>query len=180
MNPKDDLEVDAQIQNEQKKEDKNYESKKGFVYHHRQNNMLSFLGDLKTLRTERDPFKAAYDNAMKEFNELNCLLLEARDKNKSEIEASEDNLRVLAKDEYRETGSKKLPGGMGIRIMKRLIYDKDEALDWAKLHNLAIALDKKKFETMVKVSSKGDGLDFVKISNEIIATIPTEIKLGEQ
>ncbi len=145
----------------------------------RQKTMLSFLKDLKTFRTKKEQLKEAYENAMNEFKDLNALLLESIDKNKTQMEASEESLRILALDEFKETGSKQLTGGIGIRILKKLEYDNCTALGWAIAHGLALQLNKREFEIMAKTGNITD-LNFVKIKEEPQATLPKEIKLEEK
>ena len=79
---------------------------------------------------------------------------------------------TASKDEYKETGDKKLLGGIGIRVSKKIDYDPAEALKFAKEKNMFLQLDKKAFE---KVAG-GLGLDFVKSKDIETVTYPKEIK----
>lgn len=90
---------------------------------------------------------------------------------KSDRENIEAELRETAVTKYLETGLKRF-GQLGIRITTKYDYDDSEALEWAKKHELCLALDKTAFKKQLKVQP----LDFVKSSEVPTATIPTEIK----
>ncbi len=154
------------------------ESKKGFVYYKRQETMLTSLKDLKTLRVKKEQFKEAYEHAMKEFNDINELLLTNMVTNRDRLNAAEEALRVLALDEFKETGNKKQVGGIGIRIMTKLEYDVKEAHTWAMDHKMALKLDVKTFENFVKAEPLC--IPFVEIKEVPQATLPKEIKLEEE
>jgi len=88
------------------------------------------------------------------------------------IEELEQDIRDEAIVMYNKTGEKKF-GQIGIRMMTKYDYDEFKALDWAKEHNLCLALDKSAFKKQLKVSP----LEFVDVSEIPTATIPTEIKI---
>ncbi len=85
----------------------------------------------------------------------------------------EATLRDLTLQAYAETGNKAPAEGVGIRERVVLTYDGKVAFDWAKSHKMALQLDKRAFEKIVKA----DTPDFVKVSTEAIATIATELKV---
>ena len=68
---------------------------------------------------------------------------------------------------------KKFYGGFGIQEKKKIEYDPEVALRWAKDKNMFITLDVKSFEK----AAEGMKLDFVKIDKEPSITVPKEIKL---
>ena len=88
-----------------------------------------------------------------------------------ECQEAEDKLRELTLQAFVNTGNKTPAPGVGIRVMKRLVYDDKEALDWAVEHSIALVLNKKAFEKIAQAS----GLDFVTITDEPAATIATEL-----
>ncbi len=94
--------------------------------------------------------------------------IEVLEGEKSDLEFS---IKEKALEKYYEAGEKKI-GQIGIRIMKDLIYDEDEAFRWAKEHELCLNLHKKDFERLAKTQD----LKFVEIKERPIATIPTKIK----
>ena len=60
-------------------------------------------------------------------------------------------IRSLAVEEYNKTGSKSPAPGIGIRVTKRLEYDEDVALEWARTNAPVLvveSLDKKGFEKL--------------------------------
>ncbi len=65
---------------------------------------------------------------------------------------AEADLREAALAEYRETGNARPIAGVQVKIFLELAYDPKEALKWAKEHFLAIALDRKEFESIAKSS----------------------------
>lgn len=56
--------------------------------------------------------------------------------------------------------SKTVAPGLSVRVNTSLKYDPDSALEWATTHKLALALDRKAFETFAKANPAG--FDFVK------------------
>lgn len=100
------------------------------------------------------------------FDDITCLKLS--------LGEAEKIVKDMAIEEFKKTNNKKLPGGMGIRIMRTIGYNEDVALIWAKNHKLALDLNKKEFE---KIAGAID-IDFVYFENKTIATIPREIKIG--
>ena len=81
------------------------------------------------------------------------------------------DVKDLAEKEFKETGVKKLFGGIGIRELTKMEYDSDEALKWAKSHSLCLKLDDKSFKQIAKTQE----IDFVKTTKEVIVTFPKEI-----
>ena len=78
------------------------------------------------------------------------------------------------KSKFEEDNSvKKFYGGFGIQEKKKIEYDLEVALRWAKDKDMFITLDVKSFEK----AAEGMKLDFVKIDKEPSVTVPKEIKL---
>ena len=100
------------------------------------------------------------------------LLIETANKNQTVLDA-EVKLRELTLKAYAETGDKYPAIGVGIRKVLVIDYDKKLALDWAKSHDMALMLDKKAFEKIVKA----DTPDFVKITTEAQATISANLTI---
>ncbi|MCP3684421.1 MAG: hypothetical protein GY861_17215 [bacterium] len=110
---------------------------------------------------------------MEKFQEDNKPLFEEIAKTQEALEEVEMKVKELALAEYKETGEKKLHGGIGIRIMQKLDYEEEKAFEWAKAHKICLKLDAKTFEKLAKV----EDIDFVKKFEVPSATIPT--KLGD-
>lgn len=105
-----------------------------------------------------------------EFKKENHLFFEEYEINRDRLNSAEENVRILAIERYKETNNKILYKNIGIRIMTKLEYSQELALEWAKQHNLALELDKKSFEKIAKMDNTD--IDFVKINKEPQATIP--------
>lgn len=105
-------------------------------------------------------------------------LLHQIDEAKIDAREAEDALRAAALAQYEATGKKTLGHGVGVRVQKRLVYDKDAALRWAYANRKALALDTKAFEQI----AKGEDLDFVEVVEEATVTLPRDaVKLlGER
>lgn len=113
------------------------------------------------LREKRQSFEEQNNKLIIDINELNAELLE-----------EQDGFKLLAEEEYQNTGQKKLLGGLGIRVGTYLTYDSKAALDWAHEHKLCLALDKKEFENIAKTQD----IDLVEKHEKITVTFPKEIK----
>ncbi|KKK92581.1 hypothetical protein LCGC14_2701490 [marine sediment metagenome] len=87
---------------------------------------------------------------------------------------AEDALREMAVAIYKKTDDKKVAPGVGIRVVTKLEYDPNVALDWGIAHHgIALKLDAKAFETVVKATP--NIVDFVTITDKATATIATEL-----
>lgn len=89
--------------------------------------------------------------------------------------AAEEALRAGALEAFTATGSKKPAPGVGVRTVTRLVYAPDDALNWAKEHNLALQLDTKAFEKIAKAAP----LPFVTTSEESQATLSPNLDIAE-
>lgn len=130
----------------------------------------------------------AYKQTKEDLNEMEQKLKDERQKfedSLSELKESiychkqsliflEENIEEEALKEFKETGKKKLLGGIGIQERKKLVYDEDKAFKWAKETGTCLQLDKKKFE---KVGL--EMTDFVKEEEKTIVTFPKVIKLED-
>ena len=111
-----------------------------------------------------------------EFEKANEDLIGVINLFQEKITESEEEIRKEALVQYEKTGEKKLDFGVGIRIMKRLNYDPKQAFSWAREHSLALTLDKRAFEKI----AKADNIEFVELTEEVMATIPKEINLEDE
>jgi len=131
---------------------------------------------LKATRTNLDDLKVELAEKKQEFEEQNSELIEKIEKTTLDLNGCIDQVKVSAMEEFRETGEKKLLGGIGIRILTSLKYDEQAAIDWADAKMpvaLKTILDKKQFETYAKSTD----LDFVKKVESICVTIPKVIEI---
>ena len=122
---------------------------------------VELLKIVKTsLAIKRDEFEKANEELISSIKALGEKLL-----------FEETNIRFLAKKEYLETGSKKLLGGLGVRVSQSLIYADVDAFNWSKRHDLFLQLDKKAFEKY----AQSQELAFVNKEERVIVTIPKTI-----
>lgn len=129
--------------------------------------------DIVSLQTGR----ATLAQRREQFEAENKMLHEGIDILENRIAESKDRIRVEALAEYKRTGKKKLPHGLGVRVGKSLQYDKADALHWARSSGLALVLDIKAFEKIAAVTD----LDFVAATEEVTVTFPTDLgKLLEE
>ncbi len=132
---------------------------------------------LKGLREELEKLNARKKTAYEKYMADNNDIFSELEKLAGQLTQAETEIKELALNEYSETGEKKLKFGVGIRIMKQLLYEEAEALAWAKEHSMALSLDKKAFDKI----ARADKMDFVQIKEVPQATLPFVIKLdGEQ
>ena len=92
------------------------------------------------------------------------------------VEKEETMLRELTLEAYKLTGNKQPVPGVGIRETTKLEYDPKVALNWGiEHHGIALKLDTKAFETVVKATPSI--VDFVTSRTEVTATIAKELEV---
>jgi len=91
----------------------------------------------------------------------------------AEIENLKNTIGPLAIAEFKETGHKKMWGGVGVRETTSVNWDHDKALAFAKEKDMFLILDDATF----KKAAPTLGLDFVTVTTEPRATFPKEFKL---
>ena len=109
-----------------------------------------------------------------EFEESIKDLRESITDHQAHLSGLKEDIKIEALQEFEESGKKKLFGGIGIQERKSLLYDVEQAFDWAKETGVCLLLDKKKFE---KVGL--EMTDFVTEDVSLTVTFPKEIKLEE-
>ena len=115
----------------------------------------------------------ALQSARAMWEVANHSLFEGFELAKIQCGESEQLLRELTLQAYAETGDKAPVIGVGIREVTKLDYDKPTAFKWATEHVMALKLDTTAFEKIVKASP----LDFVRIYQEPLATIATQLEV---
>jgi alkanesulfonate monooxygenase SsuD/methylene tetrahydromethanopterin reductase-like flavin-dependent oxidoreductase (luciferase family) len=94
--------------------------------------------------------RALWDAARKAFDEEHAeLLAEIGERNQHLVDAEFD-LRASALTVFSATEDKHPTPGVSIRVTTRVVYDRDEALAWAKAKGVALTLDAKAFEGLAK------------------------------
>jgi hypothetical protein len=109
-----------------------------------------------------------------EFETTHADLIKTVKESADIVSVAETQLREATIKAYNETGNKQPVAGVGIRETTSIDYNKDEALKWAKSHDMALSLDTKAFEKIVKVSPP----EFVKVTTVPQATISTDLSFA--
>jgi len=89
-----------------------------------------------------------------------------------EIRQHKEILTMDAKEDYLVDGIKQRIGGIGIRVLKDIVYDEIEAFNWAKEHQLCLKLDKTAFKNIAKIQD----IEFVGFKEKISVAFPKIIK----
>jgi len=116
--------------------------------------------------------KESKAEAVTRWEKENAGFLEKVKQSTYTVDIEEDELRQLTIKAYEETGNKAPVPGVGIREVTKLDYEQPEALHWAIEHTMALSLDKKAFEKIVKASP----LPFVTITHPVEATIAQNLE----
>jgi hypothetical protein len=133
--------------------------------------MSELLGWLASARRSHTEAQAAVDAAAEAWKRDNAELLDTAYAALEFVRFLEQQVRDLTLRRYAETGSKKPAPCVGVRIMKRIDYDADAALDWAKAHQVALSLDRKVFEKVAPVACP----ELVTITEDPLATIAADL-----
>ncbi len=135
-------------------------------------NLISLKANQIHLEKLRETYQKEFDS----FTTKNAALLASIEVVSSKQEEIKEEVRIKAIEEFEKTGNKKLLGGIGIRILSKLVYSESDAMNWAD-ENMPIAikrvLDKKQFEAFAKSSE----LDFVESEEKTVVTFPKEITI---
>ena len=138
------------------------------------------LLQLHELRIKEAAFKEKHNVFMDDIKKANVEFFEKYEIIKQQLAETDSKIRESALEIYRATGEKKLVGGLGIRVLKKLEYDLKIALKWAKDSKQCLTLDKKAFEKVAKATTlEYDDAEFVTFIERATATIPTKINLDE-
>ncbi len=135
--------------------------------------MKEKLLKLKEFRKMHLKFGADYAEKLTEFRDTNKKLLESIENAGQTVEELETSIRDETIDIYNKTGEKKQEFGLGIRVLTKLEYSQITAFEWAKEHDMALALNKKVFEKLAKTTD----IKFVVKTEVPSATIPTKIEV---
>jgi len=133
------------------------------------------LKALKLLRENDIGYNKVLKGLQESFAEKHKDMITSMAENLEAISKLEESIKTKALDEYAadESKNKKLPFGVGIRVMKEVLFDDDLAMGWAKQTGLCLKLDVSGFKKIAKAQD----IDFVTIKDKPSATIPTEIKI---
>ncbi len=120
---------------------------------------------VETLAVERDAWEI-------EHAELICRAKTARET----AAHLEEQIRAATVEVFQITGDLKPAPGLGIRLVKRLVYDPGGALLWSiQNEQRFLALDKKAFDKYAIEPKNAVRLGFVQVRQEATATIATDL-----
>lgn len=138
---------------------------------------IELLGKYNEAKAKLEHLKGEMQRRQDAFSEANEMLI--GDINAYSTTLSELKIRVEAeaKEEYKETGSKALTGGVGIRVSKNYDYIDEEAIKWIKEHHHEDALldqrvRKTPFKKMVDLNAAN--MPFVKVEEKVSVTFPSK------
>lgn len=109
--------------------------------------------------------------AYEQWRAANQPLLDSLECQERLLVTAEMALRNQAVAAWQVGGKGALVPGVGIRVMSRLEYSPQEALQWARAHELALALDVKMFERIAKSAD----IEFVRKRDVAQATIAQDL-----
>lgn len=133
--------------------------------------LLDQVRRVAVLRQEADRFSDALAQRRHGFETANAGLINVARTTKEKLAEEELRLRDMTVAEFKATGEKKPAPGVSIRQTVDLIYQEDQAFDWAKKMQMALKLDRKQFDAIAKASE----LDFVQKVDTAAATIATDL-----
>ncbi len=131
------------------------------------------ISRVRELRLSVSIMKDMIDERMTRWEEENRELMDAIEAERIRLREEEEKLRAATLEAYQETGNKKPAAGVGIRIIKEMAFDEDEAIQWAIRANAmrCLSLQKANFKKV----AEGLELGFVEILEVPHATIAKEL-----
>lgn len=130
--------------------------------------MVAVVADLRVIVARQT---AALNESRRAWDDAHAQEIDRIKATTQALSEAESALRAAAVAAYQETGSKAPAPGVGIRVLTKLAYHPDDALRWAKEHDIALALDKAAFEKIAKAAPP----DFVRTVESAQATIATDL-----
>ena len=110
-----------------------------------------FLERLHRARLTLASVDAEVARSKEGYEAENAPLFQKRELAQIEVMEADEGVRKQAIRILQETGDKNPMPGVTIKLMPQpLDYDETDALGWAKKHDMALALDKKRFEALVR------------------------------
>lgn len=131
------------------------------------------IRNVANLRQKQAEIKTLRDNLYEEFEKDHIGIFEALADNTLKLSQAEDALRAEALGEYNTTGNKAPGPGITVKIFDKLEYPEREALDWAVEHKIALRLDSKIFNQIMKELNFKP--EFLTIIHEPQAQIATDL-----
>lgn len=105
---------------------------------------------VQSLRLAYQQLRERRDEVYERFEAEHRALFDELERAFTQLEAESSRLREMALAAYAATGSKQPTMGVGIRVVTKVLYDDQQALDWALEHRMALALDRRAFERIAR------------------------------
>lgn len=137
--------------------------------------LTDLMRQLAEARGRADQCMSVYMAAFEAWKDEHAPLIQAATDAKCEVADLESRVRLAAVAEFERTGSKKLAHGVGIRVTRKLDYDPGRAFEWAKDHHMALQLDRREFENLMKATVQRPA--WVHELEVPTATLPTAIDI---
>ena len=115
--------------------------------------------------------KDELDQRRHQFAEQNARLIAEVSNLIGAVSQAEDSFRLMALAAFSATGNKRPCRGVEVKMYSEPRYDPAEALEWAKEHGMALALDLKKFGPIAKAGA----VPCVRFEQVYKATIATDL-----
>jgi hypothetical protein len=137
-------------------------------------NLKENVANYASLRARLESKKEIVSQYKKEYEEKTADIVDTIKDLENQLASSFSLIETDIKAEFEKDKTvKKFYGGFGVQEKKKITYDFDTALQWAKEKNMFVTLDVSSFEKAVE----GMKLDFVTIDKVPQVTKPKEIKL---
>ena len=136
--------------------------------------------DLIQLKDKREFLQKSAEvmkKAREEFEERNAGLIHQINDVKIEEQLLINRIKKEAVDIYNVNGHEKSIGyGVKIQMKKHILFDENDALQWAILHQFALKLDVSAFKKQANIQV----ISCVRIKELPEATIPGKIEIGDE
>jgi hypothetical protein len=141
-----------------------------------ENNLTELQAQIQRVAMARAHFARAVDvkqTSYEKWKQENDFLIVQAANAEMAKDIEKTKLRELTLTAFKATGDKHPAPEVGIREGSELKYEKTEALTWAVEHKMALSLDTKAFEKIVKASPAT--FAFVEVVPTVTATITSDI-----
>jgi hypothetical protein len=146
-----------------------------------QQSMLDLIRALAQARVDHVNLSEEYDIAYRAFKEAHKELRESKEVAASRAAVLDSLVRTRAAEAYEANpniGKKPFPGiGIRVSIHADVDFDPKTALDWAKKHDMCLALDSKAFSTLC--ANESTRPDFVTFEESEIVTVTITTDLSQ-
>jgi CMP-N-acetylneuraminic acid synthetase len=136
-------------------------------------NFKENVKQLKYLNESLEKNSKELAEAKKSFEDENSLLIQTIKDISDHISKTKEVISENAIEQFKESGDKKLFGGVGVQERTKLSYDESEVLKIAKEKDMFVTLDKKSFEKVARNLTDWG----VTITKEPKVTFPKVIKI---